>query len=210
VQVRAAIGELPQREARIVRERYLEERSLGEIAADLGMGRSYVSRLHRRGLAHLSTLLPADCDCTGGTVQVPKLLAIDQKRKKNPSERAKIVDGLGKLRERLEPLRALEKALVDEVRSWANAKYSDSQAVVFEGRSYAAAISARADKRRIGSMLKLFVMLGKEKFLSLCGFTLEVADKHLTPAQLDQVVVKEPNIGERTVKTMRRAGTKAA
>lgn len=53
----AAIAALPERERTVIRDYYLAGRTDAAIAADLGYGSQYVSRIRRATLARLSTLL---------------------------------------------------------------------------------------------------------------------------------------------------------
>lgn len=55
--VRKAIETLPEREAKVIRDFYFGGRVLDEIAADFGVSRSWVSRMHTRGLALLKEAL---------------------------------------------------------------------------------------------------------------------------------------------------------
>lgn len=112
---------------------------------------------------------------------------------------------MGALQRELERKKAREKELADEIRSWAEAECKPGQAIVYEGQKFAASVTAKANKRRITAMLELFGILGKNRFLSLCGFTLDTAEKNLTPAQFSEVVTEEANTGRRTVETMPRA-----
>ncbi len=55
--VRKAIEGLPEREAKVIRDFYFKGRVLDEIAADFGVSRSWVSRMHTRGLGLLKDAL---------------------------------------------------------------------------------------------------------------------------------------------------------
>lgn len=59
--VRKAIEALPEREAKVIRDFYFAGRVLDEIAADFGVSRSWVSRMHTRALG----LLKDQLDQTG-------------------------------------------------------------------------------------------------------------------------------------------------
>lgn len=57
------IERLPVEEGNVVRRFYFEEHRLEDIARDLGVSKSWVSRIHRRAVARLSTrILPPGCD----------------------------------------------------------------------------------------------------------------------------------------------------
>jgi RNA polymerase sigma factor for flagellar operon FliA len=51
--VTACLAKLPSRERRVVRAVYFEGRKLDDIAADLGISKSWASRLHTKALAEL-------------------------------------------------------------------------------------------------------------------------------------------------------------
>ena len=53
----AAIDALPEREAALMRRHYLDGERLDQIAIDLGLSKSWASRLHARALAKLSEAL---------------------------------------------------------------------------------------------------------------------------------------------------------
>ena len=55
--VRKAVEGLPEREAKVIRDFYFKGRVLDEIAADFGVSRSWVSRMHTRGLGLLKDAL---------------------------------------------------------------------------------------------------------------------------------------------------------
>lgn len=58
--VRAAVATLPEREAKVIRDFYFQGRVLDEIAADFGVSRSWVSRMHTRALGMLRESLERD------------------------------------------------------------------------------------------------------------------------------------------------------
>ena len=55
--VRSAIEELPSQEAELVRRHYLEGERFDHVAAELGLSKSWASRLHTRALGRLSSRL---------------------------------------------------------------------------------------------------------------------------------------------------------
>jgi RNA polymerase sigma factor FliA len=57
--VRDAIGELPEQEAELVRRHYLEGERFDLVAADLGLSKSWASRLHTRAVQRLTKRLRA-------------------------------------------------------------------------------------------------------------------------------------------------------
>lgn len=54
----AALDRLPDDQARLLREHYLEGRSLADIGADLGVSRSWACRLHARAIDAIRQHLP--------------------------------------------------------------------------------------------------------------------------------------------------------
>jgi len=55
--VRGAIDDLPPQEAELVRRHYLEGERFDHVAAELGLSKSWASRLHTRALGRLSSRL---------------------------------------------------------------------------------------------------------------------------------------------------------
>ncbi|HLV19498.1 MAG TPA: sigma-70 family RNA polymerase sigma factor [Polyangiaceae bacterium] len=55
--VRGAISDLPAEEAELVRRHYLEGERFDKVAAELGLSKSWASRLHSRAIARLSKRL---------------------------------------------------------------------------------------------------------------------------------------------------------
>lgn len=55
--VREAIGTLPREEAELVRRHYLEDERFDRVASDLGLSKSWASRLHTRAIQRLATKL---------------------------------------------------------------------------------------------------------------------------------------------------------
>jgi RNA polymerase sigma factor for flagellar operon FliA len=55
--IREAIAELPHEEAELVRRHYLEGARFDHVAEELGLSKSWASRLHTRALTRLSKRL---------------------------------------------------------------------------------------------------------------------------------------------------------
>jgi RNA polymerase sigma factor for flagellar operon FliA len=55
--IRSAIAELPHEEAELVRRHYLEGARFDHVAEELGLSKSWASRLHTRALTRLSKRL---------------------------------------------------------------------------------------------------------------------------------------------------------
>jgi RNA polymerase sigma factor for flagellar operon FliA len=55
--VREAIDSLPREEAELVRRHYLEDERFDRVATDLGLSKSWASRLHTRAIQRLATKL---------------------------------------------------------------------------------------------------------------------------------------------------------
>jgi RNA polymerase sigma factor for flagellar operon FliA len=53
----AAVGELSEDEQRLINELYFKHTSMTELAARLGITKSWISRLHSRAIAHLRDIL---------------------------------------------------------------------------------------------------------------------------------------------------------
>lgn len=60
--VREAIAELPHEEAELVRRHYLEGERFDHVAAELGLSKSWASRLHTRAVARLAKRLRGTTD----------------------------------------------------------------------------------------------------------------------------------------------------
>jgi RNA polymerase sigma factor for flagellar operon FliA len=60
--VRSAIDTLPKEEAELVRRHYLEGERFDHVAAELGLSKSWASRLHTRAIARLSKRLRGHAD----------------------------------------------------------------------------------------------------------------------------------------------------
>lgn len=58
--VRAAVTQLPEREAKVVRELYFEGRLLDDIAKDLGVSKSWASRIHTKALSLMKARLESE------------------------------------------------------------------------------------------------------------------------------------------------------
>ena len=132
-------------------------------------------------------------------------VAIDQNK---PEARARIIDELGKLDAELaamKPKKERADALKTQIQSWADAEFPATQAALYEGKKYAVQVSAKPNKQRIRSMELIFAFLGRLKFLSCCSFTLKAAADNLEPSQYNEAVALELNVGDRTVRPVRRA-----
>lgn len=60
VRVRGAVAKLPEREARVVRGLYFEGRLLDDVAKELGVSKSWASRIHTKALALMKASLSAE------------------------------------------------------------------------------------------------------------------------------------------------------
>lgn len=58
--VRRAVERLPERERKVIREMYFEGRLLDDIAKDLGISKSWASRIHTKALGLLRESMEAD------------------------------------------------------------------------------------------------------------------------------------------------------
>ena len=57
--VREAISELPADESELVRRHYLENERFDHVATELGLSKSWASRLHTRAIGRLAKRLKA-------------------------------------------------------------------------------------------------------------------------------------------------------
>ncbi len=57
--LRDAIAELPEQEAMLVRRHYIEGDRFDQVAAELGLSKSWASRLHTRAIQKLTKRLRA-------------------------------------------------------------------------------------------------------------------------------------------------------
>lgn len=60
VRVREAVAKLPEREAKVVRGLYFEGRLLDDVAKELGVSKSWASRIHTKALALMKGSLSAE------------------------------------------------------------------------------------------------------------------------------------------------------
>jgi RNA polymerase sigma factor for flagellar operon FliA len=58
--MRAAALLLPERERRLIQEHYFGDRNLDDIGKELGLSKSWTSRLHAKALDHLRVLMVGD------------------------------------------------------------------------------------------------------------------------------------------------------
>jgi hypothetical protein len=130
---------------------------------------------------------------------VPKAVPIDRSKTPKPAERSKLVDEYGALQAALVPQLARLKQLVEQFRTWAEAEKKANQAALFEGARFAVPVTARANKRKIKSLQKLFDLLGQEVFLGACSMRIDTAEKHLKPAERARLIEDLGNVGVRTV-----------
>jgi len=120
-----------------------------------------------------------------------------------PAKRVAIIDEFGELERRLKvqkPERDRHKALEAEIVAW----YRDEPAeesFVAEGTLYSVRISARAKKRTIFNLDKVFRLLGKIKFLSLASIPLSAVDRELPDAD-HSTFLKEERSGSRSVEAV--------
>lgn len=120
-------------------------------------------------------------------------------------DRAALIDELGRRHGELSKAeREHEKRIADLkdlVRGWADADgLGAGQSRLYLGTRYAVQVGARKNRRRIVSLLHLFAIWGRDKFLSLCSVSLGDADENLTPAQRAECIAEDQAVGERDVK----------
>jgi RNA polymerase sigma factor (sigma-70 family) len=202
---------LTSAEARLLSLYYWERSTIEAAGTTLGMTLSAASRMHLRALAKLRAAFEWDDFPQSGDLssRVPKLAQTKSSKTPQDRLRAQVIDELGALQEQIKPQIAREKTLVAEIRGWAEQECKPASAVVYEGRIYLAPVSAKGNRRRVAEMAQVFAMLGRDTFLRLCGFTVETAEKHLSPLQFTEVVVEDANVGPRAVSTVLRAAAVA-
>lgn len=76
--------------------------------------------------------------------------------------------------------------------------------VSLDGRLYQVQISARKLERKIVDVPRVFVMLGKKRFLELCSMTLKALESAITPDRFAEIVV-EDRTGSRTITAVAKA-----
>lgn len=128
----------------------------------------------------------------------------------SPKQKAAIVDEYGEIcrkideaETRLDEARQRAAELEAEILTWCEGQPA-ADAVLFEGKTFIAKVSARSLKRTIVDLGKVYGMFGKDKFLSFCSFPLGVIDKLLQPSEIEQLV-KSERIGRRTVTVIAKA-----
>jgi hypothetical protein len=88
------------------------------------------------------------------------------------------------------------------------------ESFTLDGKLYCVVLSARAKRRTIVGMTKLYKALGQKTFLEYCSFPLTILDELLRRLNLDSAgIVNEERSGPRTVKAVLReaaAGSRVA
>ncbi len=191
---------------------YWQGYSFADAASKLGLSQTGAFRMHQAATLKLRAALawnalPGTGDVLG---RVPKPIQINSGKTPKPPSRVEVVDELGALEQKLEPLLKRRTVLVAEIRAWADLELKPAHGTVYQGKKYVAAVSARGNRRRVADMLKLFTFLGKQKFLGFCGFTVEKAQKCLTEVQFNEVVVEDTHISPRDVEMGLRSSYKQA
>jgi hypothetical protein len=121
-------------------------------------------------------------------------------------QRSAIIDEYGELDRRIaefKPICDRAAALKKEIVSWFERESAD-QSFVAEGLRYTVQISPKAVERRIVDMAKLFLRIGKAKFLELCRFPLAAIDQHI-PAENHSEFLLSERSGNRSVKAVAKA-----
>lgn len=123
--------------------------------------------------------------------------------------RQEAVDELGRLQEHLLILKNTEKRSTElkaVIIGWADAEAAGERAVSYSGRVWSAEVSAKPSKQYIRSLLKLFGIWGRDKFLRLATVTLKAVydDQQLSDAQKAHLIGEDLNVGNRTVHCVTR------
>jgi RNA polymerase sigma factor for flagellar operon FliA len=75
---RQAVEKLPEQERRLMQLYYFEDRNLESVSVELGMSKSWASRLHARAVEHLRKLLDAEDDPQGKKHRTPRSKSSDK------------------------------------------------------------------------------------------------------------------------------------
>jgi hypothetical protein len=116
------------------------------------------------------------------------------------AKRVAAIDEYGELARRVaafKPTAERKLELEKEIAAWYDGEPAECEFVV-EGRFYSARISARALKRTIVDMAKLFLLAGKARFLQLCTVPLGAIDREF-PLDKRQAFLAEERKGRRSV-----------
>jgi len=200
------LAQLSDPEVQLLDLHYWQGFSLREAGPRMDLSRASAARLHLRTIEKLSRLLRDVSAPTPDYLIVLK--PTKAKAKRSVDIRAQLIDELGALQLELARKVAHEKELIAQVRAWADAECKPGAAIVYHGITYLAPVTARGNRRRVSDKPQVFSILGKNEFLSLCGFTVETAEKHLSPEQFLSVITEDKYVSPRSVSTvLRSAGT---
>lgn len=114
------------------------------------------------------------------------------------SIRAKVIDELGRLADKLEPVKPLLKRyeeLRKQIAGWFDAEPAE-QAFVEAGKAYEVEISERAEERTV-NIAKLAKKLGPRKFLGVVKVPMSVLDQHVSPEDQKDMVTTARTGGRR-------------
>ena len=124
---------------------------------------------------------------------------------KPPANAAEIIDELGDIEKKLEPLKKL-KTRRDQLRAqvlgWTE-KLEPNKGQIFDGLRFAVHISPRSSQCSIRSMAKLSEKVGMKAFLTHCSFTLGKAKELLSGDDFKKLTV-EGQTGPRDVSIVPR------
>lgn len=118
-------------------------------------------------------------------------------------QRAAVIDRYGELKRRaaeFKPTSDEAAKLGKEIASWYDDEPAD-EAFVAAGNSYTVQIGQKAIERRITDMPRVLTIVGKSRFMQLCGFPLAAVDQHIAATQIPDVLSSERS-GDRTVKAV--------
>jgi hypothetical protein len=108
--------------------------------------------------------------------------------------RKSVIDRRGQLEAELAPILpkiAEAKALDAEIRKWPEQdKIPGERTVTYQGDQYGAVLSMAAEQTKIRSMMAVFLALKRDRFLELCGFTLEKLKSAVTEERFERLTLK--------------------
>ncbi len=125
--------------------------------------------------------------------------------------RAAIVDEYGELDRKIQEFKPTTKRY-EELKKTIQGWYADlpaEQSSVAEGKLYTVQVGARENRRKITNMLKVYRLIGMQKFLELCSISLEAIEKVIAPSRLEGIISSE-RTGPRTLRPVAKASPAVA
>jgi len=193
-ELKRALGRLGRNHERVLKLRFLEEKTGKQTSQVPGFTEARISQLGKEGVQELRK-----------SRELKSLMGVQSIESK--SEARATVDELGEVQKRLAEARRMVKAeeanqeaIQERILSWLPSDFGAAQEKTFHGNKFKAQVSAQQNKRTITSMEKVFGWMGKKTFLEKCSMTLKVLEVMLTGPQLMEVV-SESRTGPRSIST---------